>query len=826
MYRLHLTRNLRSLAFLLVACAFVAMPATLWWANHTGLPESWRATIEREISKQGAYVEIGALSYLPLQGVVASRVKVFSDAARAHEISRLESVLLDFDKTKLARGVVRITKIELKDARLLLPVDPNDPGSESLEVTDATGTLLMPGDRRFEVRDATGRIAGIKVSLDARLIGYQQDGDSPSTPSQRGKRRELLARAIGELNQWHFEPTNPPEIRLFLDGNANEPSTLTAKLRLRAARIEKNQRILENIAAEAEIAGDLLTVTTFRAKDSRGALDARVDYDISERNGRFDLQSTLEIQPLLKAWLGLPPLTELVIGGRQSLKAEGDFLLGEDNIPKIRTTGSAHCESVMLRGVQFDSVQSSFAWRDGDLLLKNVRLRRPDGEATGKAMIQWPLVRLALESTLPEQIYKPFFIGQPLEKVISDFADRKGASVHVKLEGGFDATDRHSWAYTGGGTVKNVNYKGVPVNFAECKFSLSHHELDFFDGTVVFNYQGYPLRQAFGGADQGTVKIGRIRYDAPSKTVEVEDVAGKIWAAPLVRLFAPKVADSLEVYRFHQPPTLSGSGVVDVTPQGRTSLDVAFNTDAAADYRFLGENLTLAKPTGKVLIRGPRVKVEDLKIHAFDGPVAARFDFRGNGLLEGELSWTKLSIPALTSTYGFQMKGGGEVTGRLEFSLTDGKVETMNGQGLFALEKTELFAVPMFGPLSPLISGVLNDRRAGFERAKDAFCTFTIKDGILTSQDFQTSTTSLTFAGDGSVDLKERTLDMTMRMNARGLLGLITLPLRPFYGMFQFRGTGPLKDTQWENVMFTAPPEDQKQLLEAPPRARVVGAAE
>ena len=66
---------------------------------------------------------------------------------------------------------------------------------------------------------------------------------------------------------------------------------------------------------------------------------------------------------------------------------------------------------------------------------------------------------------------------------------------------------------------------------------------------------------------------------------------------------------------------------------------------------------------------------------------------------------------------------------------------------------------------------------AGFERAKNAFCTFNIKDGILSTNDFQTSTTSLNFAGDGSVDLKERTLDMTMRMNARGLLGLLTLPL-------------------------------------------------
>jgi len=149
-------------------------------------------------------------------------------------------------------------------------------------------------------------------------------------------------------------------------------------------------------------------------------------------------------------------------------------------------------------------------------------------------------------------------------------------------------------------------------------------------------------------------------------------------------------------------------------------------------------------------------------------------------------------------------------------------VGTMSGQGLFALEKTELFAVPIFGPLSSLASGVLNDRNLGFERAKSAFCTFRIKDGILSSRDFRTTTPSLVFAGDGTVDLQERTFDMTMRMNARGLLGLITLPLRPFYGMFQFRGTGPLKNPKWENVMFTTPPEEQKDFLQATPKAKVV----
>ena len=76
--------------------------------------------------------------------------------------------------------------------------------------------------------------------------------------------------------------------------------------------------------------------------------------------------------------------------------------------------------------------------------------------------------------------------------------------------------------------------------------------------------------------------------------------------------------------------------------------------------------------------------------------------------------------------------------------------------------------------------------------------------------------------GDGDVDLGRRSFEMTMRMNARGLLGLITLPLRPFYGMFQFRGSGPLADPTWENVMFTAPPEEQGEILKTPPKAKVV----
>ena len=822
MYHLHLTQTLRSLAFLLVFTAVVSTLGVLGWANHTGLPESWREAIGRAVAKQGAHIKIGGLRYIPFHGVIATDVQVFADTEHLREISRLERVILVFDKTKLARGLIQVNKVQLDDARLVLQVDPKDPDSETLEVTGANGTVLMPGKRRLEVRDARGKIGGINVTLDARIIGYQQGGDQQTDEAEEGKRREILAQIIAELEKWHFAEDSPPRIRISVEGQVDDYSSFRAKLALQVKRMEKNGHVLDELSAEADMAGDILTVTSLRASDPRGVFDGRVDYDLRGRGGRFDISSSLEIPQLLKAWLGLPALQDIVIGGAQLLEAAGEFQLDEQNQPQIRVTGHVRCESVMLRGTPFDAVEGAFSWREGDLFLRELKLVRPDGEASGKALFEWPLVRLALHTTLPLPVYHPFFIDHPLGKVLKDFSENAGAAVDVTLEGSFDLSKPAAWSFTGEGKAKNLSYRGVPAKSAHSKFTLNHHELDFYEGTAVFDYSRYALRKAFGGENEGTAKVGRIRYVAESKLVEVEAVTGTIWAAPVLRLFAPQIADSLEQYRFHQPPSMSASGVVDVTPQGRTAMEVSFRSKHPADYEFLGENLTLGSPRGKVTVRGDQVLVSGLEFEVFNGPVTARFMHSGGKKLGGELSWTQLSLPALTSTYGFQVTGGGTVTGRGEFSLTDGKVETMAGEGLLAIEKAVLFSVPMFGPLTPLIGGVLNDEKAGIQRAKDAFCTFTIRDGILVTRDFQTSTTSLNFAGDGSVNLSERSIDMTMRMNARGLLRFITLPLRPFSGLFQFRGTGSLKAPEWQKEKFSAPPDSQFDLLLVPPKAKII----
>jgi hypothetical protein len=282
-------------------------------------------------------------------------------------------------------------------------------------------------------------------------------------------------------------------------------------------------------------------------------------------------------------------------------------------------------------------------------------------------------------------------------------------------------------------------------------------------------------------------------------------------------MFHPSLADDLETYRFARPPALTASGLVDLTPANRTNLTVAFTTPATADYEFLGQTVTLRQPSATVVIRGPVVQVRDLRAQVFGGPAKGDIKVSPNNRVSFDASWEDLAMSEINETYQLGYTAGGQVTGRLEGEMTAGRIETLDGKGLLAIERSVLFSAPALGLLSKVLSRLVGEERAGFERAKSAFATFTVDNGVLHTRDFHTSTTSLVFAGDGSVNLADGTLDFNIRVNARGLLGVVTFPLKPIRGLFQFRGTGTLHDPNWDNAPVTDPlPEQRARLFGRP----------
>ena len=425
MFRLHLVRNLRTAFWLLLFALIPLAAGALYWANKTGLPEELREAIENEISRRGVHVEIASLTYIPLRGFVAENVRVYTEPERVHEISRFERVQLVLDNALLARGEFRLRKAELRNARLSLPVDPENPSGRSLDFTGLYGTIILGAERTIQIRDARGEVGGIKLALTANLFDRVVTEEKEEDEKSKGRRREMIARIIEEMEHWDFGTGTTPTVQVELGGNLSDRKSLRADFRINAPSIEKKRYRLSDMSAEGSLNGYLLEISSFSAKDARGTVSGHADYHLWNRTGRFDIESSIDIPRLLKSWLDTPLKGELLIGGGQRIQAAGDVDLSEPEHPKVNLTGHAGFESVMFRGVSFDTLETWFSWQDGRLFLRDIKLVRPDGMAEGKLLMEGSKVRIALHTTLPVPLYESFFIGQPLEHVIADFTENE-----------------------------------------------------------------------------------------------------------------------------------------------------------------------------------------------------------------------------------------------------------------------------------------------------------------------------------------------------------------------------------------------------------------
>ncbi len=825
MRHIRIIHKLRSFLAFLAFIGVLTAGGALWWANQTGLPGPWRGEIEKALAAHGLHADIEGLRYWPLQGVEADEVTVYADATRQRVVARASEVMVDIDRTKLARGEVRVERLDLKGGSLSLPADPNDPESKVLEVKNASGRVLMPGGRRLEILDAQGEVGGIRLEFEALLLGYRQRLSAKDSENEEARlqRQRLLSKVIELLEPWKFDPASPPVIRIRVEGDLDDPKTVRADLHLKSTGLERGGITLSRLEAKGEMRGRLLVMESLDVEDGGGALRGRMEYDLTTRSGRFDAKSNLALPVLLRELDAPGWLDQVSFESRPEVSARGSFELPHQGKPVFQVTGHLTAKKLSFKGHSADRAECDISWDGSSMFLEDLVVTRPDGTLRGRLLAQPDQVRYDVSTDLRIDVWRGFFDKHPLGKVFNDFKDRDDTKVAARIKGRFNRNDVHDWSAGGEAMATHMSYKGTPFREARVDMKLNHDALDFTNGTVDFDYADYALRKAHGGPMSGKAKVDQVRYDREPGTLTIRGIEGAFWPAPVLRMFLPKVADHLEEYRFHTTPRLTGGGVIGLV-KGSTKTDFKVNgaTDKNVTYKFAGKDLLLSNLRTKVRVLPAATEIRDLTFELFDGPVRGKIDVvpdAGGQRVKGELDWTRLSLAEFSAACGFDKKAKGFVTGRIEFNYMGKAAQGLNGDGLIALEEGELFSVPIFGPLSPVLSVVLANRKAGFQEARDAFCTFSVKEGVLHTNDFLTTTPSLVFTGDATADLNRMTLDMTIRMNARGLFGVITLPLKPFYGLFQFRGTGPLSQPKWDNVMFTSPPETEKDRLMAPPKA-------
>ena len=806
---IRVARTALLLSFMLIGLTIVG---GLIYLNQVGFPGRYGDWLKSELANKGLYLSFKTLRFDFKQGLVATDVSFYSDERQSFPLLEGREMTLDLDKTKALRGKFKLHSLIIIDGTAHIPVDHD---GRNVIVRDIHGKVKITESGRIIIDGASGSIEGLRVNLSTDIrISKIKPKDNKPKPAETLKSNHVLKKVLEELALWTFSEETPPQLAFNIKGDLGSPKRLQTSFRLDAVQLKRGQYQLRKIIIAGDLQAQIVTLDEILLQDESGSASGQADWSISRNDGRFDLNSDLHIQDFLNNCFDVKVLKDLTISGTPPiLKVNGSFSSREGGGFLVTANGHGDINEFSFLENDFDELSSDFSWKDGDLYLRDLEIIRKGDHLNGNIMRQGDQVRFDLISSLPLDAFKPFIKEDgPFEQALAHVTLSEKSTIALDVVGTLNLADRTDWSATGKVFLNDLTYKATRFHHLSTNYKIAPDKAEFFDIEGLLNDDQESIRLRYNGAASDPIYVDRILHDPETHLITIQNLRGKAWATPIVRIFAPNTATHIEeTYRFHSPPRLSLNGTFAEKKEDsdKSSFIVEVRTKGQTDYPFLGSNLPLQNLEADLTIRGTGITVQKLTCGTLNGSIAGSVfcDVTPGQKTKyrGALKWDDLSFQRLSQVYKFKEEEKGTLTGSIDFRGNSDGLRGFNAEGLLAINQGNLISLPILGPLSPIISGLLGDKRVGYERAKDASAKFNVTNGVLTTKDFIAISTNVTLTGEGWIDLLSEKLDMTIRMNARGLLGLFTFPLQPLKGIFQFRGTGTHKKPKWRSSPFTRP---------------------
>ncbi len=796
----------------------------LYYLNKIGLTDDLRSRVSLELEKSGIYAEFSSLKLDLVRGVIAEDVTLFPSVETVDPIASFGQVVINVDKTKALRGIIRIERIHLKEGALSVPLTEKA-NDEILPIENINGKIRLFNKRSWNIQELSGNIAGIDLQIKGLLKLPKEKTDESSTPDTT--LTQLAYQITHELAEWDFSGSTNPLLRINFDGQIDKPQLVTADFQLDVPLLKKNNYAVSHLTVKGSLDGKQVTINDFKMTDSSGNLACSGHYDLSTQEGALNLNSSLHVQNMIYYIFGKKVAPNLLIEGSSQLQGDAVFSLTEGK-PEIQVTGSTSAKDVTFRGLTFSSARGEFSWKDGDFFVRKMFCSNPRGDLSGRLLIKNNQLKYRIDCSLPIDFFRSSFQNDIVQKIVDRFKFTSTTHSLIQAEGQHSLVDPTVFDLVGNIDLSSFTYRNIPVNQVKTDFIVDQNAVDLRKIHLDLDFTESKWKKTYGGPSSGIILGERVLIDLNENLIKITQARGQAWPQLAVGLFSPKTNRFIDPYRFHSPPQMVGNGNFDMErPPKRTDFSVSATIPGRTDYDFIGKALPLKNVKTSLRFRYRKTDILPSTATLFGGPVRVNISIvspeRDAPQISGHADWTQLEMKQLAKNYGIKSIKSGSITGRFDFSLLGGDVKTLRGIGNIGLQNTNLFAVPVFGPLSPLMSGLLQDKRAGYERAKNASLTFTTKKGIMYFDDFSASTRSLVFTGDGEVNLQQKAIRMTIRMNGKGLLRILNIPLAPLIGLFQFTGSGPLSKPTWKNTPFTRPPaRENAVLMREPPKAEIV----
>jgi hypothetical protein len=797
--------------------ALLVVGLGLWLGIHVssaGLAEHWKEAVRKEFARQGIDISIGKLTLDPLHGLVAREVRVYepeeTDDGSATprrapsilaDVSRID---LDVSLPRLMQGEVYLNSLKVRDAMVSLPVDPEIPEGERLEVSECNARVLFSEDS-VEIQELNGRMLGILVNVNGELVRHpdKKTGGQPKTwQGIRHEQRLAVRRALRALAPMRVAKGAPAELRVRAMADLGRLEEGRFEFTFLAPQLAWEEMEASEIRLAGHWDNGLLQMEDIRFRDEGGSLRAEADFIRSTGVLRFNVESTAMLPELVRqrVWPADWPLFRLVDPPR--VTAGGSLAFSKELARPIGVlTGSLALGRSQVGDDHFEFASANIASDGQRVFLRDFRVRQKEGgELRADILLDGEDLRARGQSTVHPETVAPLLPRGFVRNLLAAFDCGDGTSaLGFTVLGNFKA--RESWAVETNIEAKDIRFHGVPITSATGKWAIRETKHVFEDAVVKI-----PAGATTGiGTDarttSETVATGQsITLHPPFGQTEFRGVRCQGWPHTVIAAIVPQVLGTLPKFKLSDPGDLAVDGVLGGRTGPKSDLRMTMASRGMLLYPAFGKELPLLAPSAMLSLKDRSAILPVIEASCYGGRVSGnlRFDNLGSPKISssGKITLEDVGYQQLMRLFSDRPdEAKGTLDVRATFTCADGTLNTLDADGSMKLVNGDLFSIPLFGPLSPLVEAVLPERGIGYSVASTATATATVRQGVLTTEDFNAMTPAFKMDGRGTIHLPTNGVEFFARFNARGIAEVATVILSY---IFEYKCEGTLGKPEWK----------------------------
>ena len=751
-----------------------------WYLARKGFRGQWRSRVVAELHRRGVEAQIGHLTLDPFRGLVARDVRIFSYKDRSETLASISEIALDINYAAFFHHQPFLNALDIRNAEVTLPAKAQGGKvAERPQLRRFHAHVYFPPEQ-IHISQAEGIFCGIRVSATGQLIKREDFQPSkPLTDEERERRWALVRRIVAELQKFSY-PGAAPSLQVKFSGDLANLEDARGEAILQGALLKRKNYEMRDLIVAAEWSDQTLNVTRCEWNDRLGGFSATANWSRKTNRAGFEARSSLDLKTLLDAADITEPLDDVTysVPPVVDLSGSADF---SNARPQIKFIGHFAADKLAYKNVPLSDCRAELSWDGERTWIRDIHVRHQTGDLRAEMFEAPNEFRLNIDGPLAPGALRPL-LSPEMQEFVGEWEFTRPPMIQLTIRG----TDRQPENWQGDGSISlgRSKFRGQWMNEASAK-------IHFADRAVT--YENFHVTR-----DEG-VGTGTFVYDFAKHEVRVSNVKATVRPWEAAWWIDPDLPKTVAPYKFHQPPTITASGVYQFAGGTKTRLEINVDGPSGMDYVFLGKALPFSKINGRLIFTNDHLQIVDLRGALLSGNVRASADIslaHNDQRYHAKLAVDALDFPRLTDLYWGYKTAHGQLSGTYDFTGVGDNARLMQGAGKVNVANGDVFAIPVFGPLSGILGTIIPG--AGYSIARNATSDFTVKSGIIHTDNLEVAGKLFSMVGNGDIHFLDDKLDFDVRIDMKGPGILLT----PVYKLFEYKGEGSLKNPNWHPKVF------------------------